>query len=142
MAGLNNVVLIGNLTRDPELRYTPSGIPVCTLRLAVNRNFTNQQGEIETDFFNVVVWRNQAEKCAEYLSKGRQVAITGRLQSRSWEGNDGQKRFATEVVADRVVFLGRRSQREEGVDDLVEVDLTHDDLSGDLETRIEDEVAF
>jgi single-strand DNA-binding protein len=142
MAGLNNVVLIGNLTRDPELRYTPSGIPVCTLRLAVNRNFTNQQGEIETDFFNVVVWRNQAEKCAEYLGKGRQVAITGRLQSRSWEGNDGQKRFATEVVADRVVFLGRRSQREEGVDDLVEVDLTHDDLSGDLETRIEDEVAF
>lgn len=142
MAGLNNVVLIGNLTRDPELRYTPSGIPVCTLRLAVNRNFTNQQGEIETDFFNVVVWRNQAEKCAEYLNKGRQVAITGRLQSRSWEGNDGQRRFATEVVADRVVFLGRRSQREEGVDDLVEVDLTHDDLSSDLETRVEDEVAF
>jgi single-strand DNA-binding protein len=142
MAGLNNVVLIGNLTRDPELRYTPSGIPVCTLRLAVNRNFTNQQGEIETDFFNVVVWRNQAEKCAEYLSKGRQVAITGRLQSRSWEGNDGQRRFATEVVADRVVFLGRRSQRQEEVDDLVEVDLTHDDLSSDLETRVEDEVAF
>jgi single-strand DNA-binding protein len=142
MAGLNNVVLIGNLTRDPELRYTPSGVPVCTLRLAVNRNFTNQQGEIETDFFNVVAWRNQAEKCAEYLSKGRQVAITGRLQSRSWEGNDGQRRFATDVVADRVVFLGRRSQREEGADDLVEVDLTHDDLSGDLETRIEDEVAF
>ena len=142
MAGLNNVVLIGNLTRDPELRYTPSGIPVCTLRLAVNRNFTNQQGEIETDFFNVVVWRNQAEKCAEYLSKGRQVAITGRLQSRSWEGNDGQRRFAIEVVADRVVFLGSRSQRQEEVDDLVEVDLTHDDLSGDLEERIEDEVAF
>ena len=76
MAGLNNVVLIGNLTRDPELRYTPSGLPVATLRLAVNRNFTNQQGEIETDFFNVVVWRNQAEKCAEYLSKGRPVSYT------------------------------------------------------------------
>ena len=105
MATLNKVMLIGNLTRDPELRYTPSGLPVATLRLAVNRNFTNQQGEIETDFFNVVVWRNQAEKCAEYLSKGRQVAVTGRLQSRSWEGNDGQKRSAVEVVADRVVFL-------------------------------------
>jgi single-strand DNA-binding protein len=142
MAGLNNVVLIGNLTRDPELRYTPSGLPVCTLRLAVNRNFTNQQGEIETDYFNVVVWRNQAEKCAEYLSKGRQVAVTGRLQSRSWEGNDGQKRSAVEVVADRVVFLGRREQREEGPSDMVEVDLTSDDLSTDLETRIEDEVAF
>ena len=142
MAGLNNVVLIGNLTRDPELRYTPSGLPVATLRLAVNRNFTNQQGEIETDYFNVIVWRNQAEKCAEYLAKGRQVAVTGRLQSRSWEGNDGQKRSTVEVVADRVVFLGRRERREEGLDDLVEVDLTSDDLGSDLETRIEDEVVF
>ncbi len=139
MAGLNNVVLIGNLTRDPELRYTPSGLPVATLRLAVSRNFTNQQGEIETDYFNVVVWRNQAEKCAEYLGKGRQVAVTGRLQSRSWEGNDGQKRSTVEVVADRVVFLGRR-ERQEG--DLVEVDLTDGDLSTDLEARMEDEVVF
>ena len=142
MAGLNNVVLIGNLTRDPELRYTPSGLPVATLRLAVNRSFTNQQGEIETDFFNVVVWRNQAEKCAEYLSKGRQVAVTGRLQSRSWEGNDGQKRSTIEVVADRVVFLGRRDRREESVNDLVEVDFTDNDLSTDLEARVEDEVVF
>ena len=142
MAGLNNVVLIGNLTRDPELRYTPSGLPVATLRLAVNRNFTNQQGEIETDYFNVVVWRNQAEKCAEYLSKGRQVAINGRLQSRSWEANDGQKRSVVEVVADRVVFLGRRDRQEGGVSDLVEVDLTEDDLSTDLEARVEDEVVF
>jgi single-strand DNA-binding protein len=142
MAGLNNVVLIGNLTRDPELRYTPSGLPVATLRLAVNRNFTNQQGEIETDYFNVIVWRNQAEKCAEYLSKGRQVAITGRLQSRSWEANDGQKRSVVEVVADRVVFLGRRDRQEGGVSDLVEVDLTEDDLSTDLEARVEDEVVF
>jgi len=142
MAGLNNVVLIGNLTRDPELRYTPSGLPVATLRLAVNRSFTNQQGEIETDFFNVVVWRNQAEKCAEYLSKGRQVAVTGRLQSRSWEANDGQKRSTIEVVADRVVFLGRRDRREEGANDLVEVDFTDNDLSTDLEARVEDEVVF
>jgi len=142
MAGLNNVVLIGNLTRDPELRYTPSGLPVATLRLAVNRNFTNQQGEIETDYFNVIVWRNQAEKCAEYLSKGRQVAITGRLQSRSWETNDGQKRSIVEVVADRVVFLGRRERQEGGISDLVEVDLTEDDLSTDLEARVEDEVVF
>lgn len=142
MAGLNNVVLIGNLTRDPELRYTPSGLPVATLRLAVNRNFTNQQGEIETDYFNIVVWRNQAEKCAEYLSKGRQVAVTGRLQSRSWEGNDGQKRSTVEVVADRVVFLGRRDRQESGLGDMVEVDLTDGDLSTDLEARVEDEVVF
>jgi single-strand DNA-binding protein len=142
MAGLNNVVLIGNLTRDPELRSTPSGLPVCTLRLAVNRNFTNSQGEIETDYFNVVVWRNQAERCAEYLSKGRQVAISGRLQSRSWETPDGQRRSVIEVVADRVVFLGRRDQREEGLDELAETDLINDDLSVDLEARVEDEVTF
>ncbi|MDI6874464.1 single-stranded DNA-binding protein [Candidatus Solincola sp.] len=143
MAGLNSVVLIGNLTRDPELRYTPSGIPVCTLRLAVSRNFPNQQGEVEADFFNVIVWRNQAEKCAEYLTKGRQVAVTGRLQSRSWEGADGQKRSTIEIVADRVVFLGRRDRTEDVVDDLTEVSLSDDsDLDADLEPRVEDEVVF
>jgi len=145
MAGLNSVVLIGNLTKDPELRYTPSGLPVCTLRLAVGRNFPNSQGEMETDYFNVVVWRNQAEKCAEYLSKGRQIAVTGRLQSRSWEAADGGKRSTVEVVADRVVFLGRRERRDENLEnleDLVEVDLTDGDLSTDLEAKIEDEVAF
>ncbi len=142
MAGLNNVVLIGNLTRDPELRYTPTGLPVATLRLAVNRNFTNQRGEIDTDFFNIVVWRNQAENCAEYLSKGRQIAVTGRLQSRSWEGNDGQKRSTVEVVADRVVFLGRRDRQDGGPGDMVEVDLADGDLSTDLEARVEDEVVF
>ncbi len=143
MAGLNSVVLIGNLTRDPELRYTPSGVPVCTLRLAVSRNFPNQQGEVEADYFNVIVWRNQAEKCAEYLTKGRQVAVTGRLQSRSWEGADGQKRSTVEIVADRVVFLGRRERAEDLADDLTEVSLSHDhDLDADLEPRVEDEVVF
>lgn len=143
MAGLNSVVMIGNLTRDPELRYTPSGVPVCTLRLAVSRNFPNQQGEVEADFFNVIVWRNQAEKCAEYLTKGRQVAITGRLQSRSWEGPDGQKRSTVEIVADRVVFLGRRDRAEDVVGDLTEVSLSDDaDLDADLEPRVEDEVIY
>jgi len=143
MAGLNSVVLIGNLTRDPELRYTPSGVPVCTLRLAVSRNFPNQQGEVEADYFNVIVWRNQAEKCAEYLTKGRQVAVTGRLQSRSWEGADGQKRSTIEIVADRVVFLGRRDRAEDVVGDLTEVNLSEDsDLDVDLEPRVEDEVVF
>lgn len=143
MAGLNSVVLIGNLTRDPELRYTPSGVPVCTLRLAVSRNFPNQQGEVEADYFNVIVWRNQAEKCAEYLTKGRQVAVTGRLQSRSWEGADGQKRSTIEIVADRVVFLGRRDRTEDMVADLTEVSLSEDrDLDADLEPRVEDEVVF
>jgi single-strand DNA-binding protein len=140
MAGLNRVILIGNLTRDPELRYTTGGIPVCTLRLAVNRNFKNQQGEQETDFFSVTVWRQRAELCAEYLSKGRSVAVEGRLQSRSWETEDGQKRFATDIVADNVVFLGRKGERS---DDLAEIGISNlisgetpdlepaDDLSGD-----------
>ncbi len=140
---MNSVVLIGNLTRDPELRYTPSGVPVCTLRLAVSRNFPNQQGEVEADYFNVIVWRNQAEKCAEYLTKGRQVAVTGRLQSRSWEGADGQKRSTIEIVADRVVFLGRRDRADDMVADLTEVSLSEDsDLDADLEPRVEDEVVF
>jgi single-strand DNA-binding protein len=122
MASLNRVILIGNLTRDPELRYTPSGVPVCTLRLAVNRNFKNQQGEQETDFFNVSAWRQRAELCAEYLSKGRSVAVEGRLQSRSWETEDGQKRFTIDIVADNIVFLGRKGERS---DDLAEIGISN-----------------
>jgi single-strand DNA-binding protein len=142
MAGLNSVILIGNLTRDPELRYTPSGVPVCTLRLAVSRNFTNQQGEVDTDFFNVVVWRNQAERCAEYLSKGRQVAVDGRLQSRSWETADGQRRSTVEVVADRVVFLGRRDRRDDGFGELPDEDFGGEDLSTDLDAPVDEEITF
>lgn len=144
MAGLNSVVLIGNLTRDPDLRYTPNGVPVCTLRLAVSRNFANQQGEVEADFFNVVVWRNQAEKCAEYLTKGRQVAVTGRLQSRSWETPDGQRRSTVEIVADRVVFLGRPDRREEELYGVPAEEYEEADLDGDLEVGADfhEEVRF
>ena len=118
MASLNRVILIGNLTRDPELRYTPSGVPVCSLRLAVNRTFSNREGERETDYFTITAWRQRAELCAEYLSKGRPVAVEGRLQSRSWETDDGQKRSTIDVVADNVVFLGRREKTEEDVSEL------------------------
>ncbi len=144
MAGLNSVVLIGNLARDPELRYTPNGVPVCTLRLAVSRNFANQQGEVETDFFNVVVWRNQAEKCAEYLTKGRQIAVTGRLQSRSWETPDGQRRSTVEIVADRVVFLGRPDRREDGLEGIPPEEYVAADLTEDLEVGpdFHEEVTF
>ena len=127
MASLNRVILIGNLTRDPELRYTPSGVPVCTLRLAVNRNFKNQQGEQETDYFNVIAWRQRAELCAEWLSKGRPVAIEGRLQSRSWETEDGQRRSVIEIVADNIQFLGRR---QESSDNLAEMGIS-DLLAGE-----------
>ncbi len=101
---LNKVILIGRLTRDPELRYTASGIPVGRFTLAVDRSFTNQQGERETDFIDIVVWRKLAEVCANNLGKGRLVAVEGRLQIRSYETQDGQKRRVAEVVADNVRF--------------------------------------
>ena len=109
MANLNKVLLIGNLTRPPELRYTPSGTAVADLRLAVNRSYSTQTGERreETCFLTVVVWGKQAESCGEYLDKGSQVFVEGRLQTRDWEGKDGQKRTATEVVAERVQFMSR-----------------------------------
>ena len=109
MANLNKVLLIGNLTRPPELRYTPSGTAVADLRMAVNRNYTTQSGEKreEACFLTVVVWGKQAESCGEYLDKGSQVFVEGRLQTRDWEGKDGQKRTATEVVAERVQFMSR-----------------------------------
>src|SRR5262244_1981111 len=109
MASLNKVFLMGNLTRTPELRYTPSGTAVADLRLAVNRNYTTQSGEKrdEVCFLTVVVWGKQAETCSEYLDKGSPVMVEGRLQTRDWETKDGQKRNVVEVVADRVQFMGR-----------------------------------
>ena len=109
MASLNKVFLIGNLTRPPELRYTPSGTAVADLRLAVNRGYTTQGGEKreETCFLTVVVWGKQAESCGEYLDKGSPIMVEGRLQTRDWETKDGQKRNVVEVVAERLQFLGR-----------------------------------
>ncbi len=108
MASLNKVFLIGNLTKDPELRYTPNGIAVATLRVAVSRKYKDRTGEMKEDtcFLNVNVWEKQAEVCNQYLQKGRPVMIEGRLQSRSWETADGQKRNTIDVRAERVQFLG------------------------------------
>lgn len=106
---LNRVVLIGRLTRDPELRYVPSGHPVASFSLAVDRPFANQQGERETDFIDIVAWRKLAEQVSQHLSKGRLVAVEGRLQIRSYETQDGQKRKVAEVVADAVRFLDRKT---------------------------------
>ncbi|NLJ40020.1 MAG: single-stranded DNA-binding protein [Clostridiales bacterium] len=102
---MNKVVLIGRLTRDPELRYTSSGIALARFTLAVDRSFTNQQGEREADFIPITVWRGQAENCAKYLNKGRLVAVSGRIQTGSYETPEGQRRYTTEVVADDVRFL-------------------------------------
>lgn len=111
---MNKVFLIGRLTRDPELRYTSSNIATATFSIAVNRNFANQNGEREADFINIVVWRKQAENVKNYLTKGSQVAIDGRIQTRTYDGQDGQKRYVTEVVADNVQFLDSKSQASSG----------------------------
>jgi len=111
MANYNKVILMGNLTRDPELRYTPSGKAVANFSIAVNRRFrTDDQVREETDFFDIVVFGKQAENCSEYLRKGRPVLVDGRLQQRRWETDDGQKRSKVEVVAMTVQFLGSRGQ--------------------------------
>lgn len=102
---LNRVILIGRLTKDPELRYTPNGKAVASFSLAVDRPFKNQAGEREADFINIVVWGPQAESSANYLGKGKLAAVDGRLQIRSFDGQDGQKRWITEVVAESVKFL-------------------------------------
>ena len=113
MASFNKVLLIGNLTKDPELRYTPQGTAVVNLRLATNRRFKDRNGEQKEEvcFVTVVAWDKQAEVCNQYLRKGRPVLIEGRLQSRSWEDNSGQKRNVVEVRAERVQFLGAPVQQ-------------------------------
>lgn len=102
---LNRVVLIGRLTKDPELRYTPNGVAVASFTLAVDRNYKNNQGEKETDFIPCVVFRQLAELCANYLAKGKLAAVDGRIQVRSFDGQDGQKRWVTEVLGENVRFL-------------------------------------
>ncbi|RCW64557.1 single-stranded DNA-binding protein [Saliterribacillus persicus] len=102
---LNRVVLVGRLTKDPDLRYTPSGVAVANFTLAVNRPFSNQQGEREADFINCVVWRRPAENLANYMKKGSMVGVDGRVQTRSFDNQEGNRVFITEIVADSVQFL-------------------------------------
>lgn len=101
---MNKVIEIGNLTRDPEYSTTSSGTPVCKMSIAVNRNFTNANGERETDYFNIVAWRGLADNCAKYLSKGKKIAVVGQFQNRSYE-KDGEKKYVTEIMADEIEFL-------------------------------------
>lgn len=113
---INRVVIVGRLVRDPDIRYTPSGVAVCSFTLAVNRTFTNQQGEREADFIQCVAWRKVAENVANYLRKGSLAGVDGRLQTRSYEGQDGRRVYVTEVVADSVQFLepkGKSSTQQE-----------------------------
>ena len=117
---MNKAILIGNLTRDPEVRTTGSGVSVCTFTIAVNRRFANQQGVREADFINIGAWRQTAELCGRYLAKGRKVAVIGSIQTRSYDAQDGSKRYVTEVVADEVEFIsgpqdGARPNRSDDI---------------------------
>ena len=130
---LNRVVLVGRLTRDPDLRYTTNGgVAVVRFTVAVNRRFTNQQGEREADFINIVAWRNLAENCGNYLRKGSLVAVEGRIQTRSYENQEGRTVYVTEVVADDVRFLSipRGDQEESAGSDpfLEDIELDGNDL--------------
>jgi single-strand DNA-binding protein len=113
--GIARVTLVGNLTRDPELRQTPSGTAVCQLGVAVNSSYKDSSGQWveKPNYLDVVVWGVQGENCARYLSKGRQVAVDGRLDQRSWEAQDGSKRSKVEIIADTVMFIGGQNEARE-----------------------------
>ena len=120
--GLNKVMIIGHLGRDPEMRYTPSGRPVSTFSVAVSRNWKSSNGErrSETEWFKIVAWGRLAEICKEYLSKGQQVYIEGRLQTRQWEDKEGEKRTSVEVVANEMTMLGDRRDKSQSDENTVE----------------------
>lgn len=107
---MNKLILIGNLTRDPELSQLPSGVSVCKFGIAVNRTFTNANGEREVDFFNITAWRGLGENCAKYLSKGRKVGVVGSVQIRNYEDKDGNKRTSVDVIAEDIEFLSSRNE--------------------------------
>jgi len=107
---MNKVILVGNLTRDPELAQTSSGISVCKFSVAVNRDYTNANGERDADFINVVTWRNLADNCAKYIVKGSKVAVCGSIQTSSYDDKNGEKRYRTDVVADSVEFISTKSK--------------------------------
>ena len=116
--GLNKVMVIGPVGRDPEMRYMPSGKPVTSFSVATSRSWTNSEGERrqETEWFNVVAWGNLAEICKQHIRKGQQVYVEGRLQTRSWEDHEGKKRFRTELVANEMILLGDRRGASEAAE--------------------------
>lgn len=121
---MNRVIMIGNLTKDPELSETPNGIKVCRFSIAVQRRFANAEGKKEADFFNVVAWRGLAESVSKYLVKGSKAGVIGSLQTRSYDANDGSKRYVTEIIAEEVEFLSQKREEEKraGVETLEPID--------------------
>ena len=139
MAGVNKVILIGHLGADPEIRYTADGTAVATFRLATTRRWTNKDGERvdQTEWHRIVAWRRLGEICAQYLSKGKQVYIEGRLQTRSWEDRDGNKRWTTEIIAENMQMLGKAG-------DVMDVSEEAPKAQEDLvdETPLDDDIPF
>jgi single-strand DNA-binding protein len=133
MASLNKVMIIGNLGKDPEMRFTPNGSPVTTFSVAVGRTYNTTEGErkTETEWFNVVTWNKLAEQCNQFLSKGRLVYAEGRLRTSTWESQDGQKHYRTELIANRITFLDRQAAGalgEERNEDGAAGDIDADDI--------------
>jgi single-strand DNA-binding protein len=133
MVGLNKVMIIGNVGTDPEMRFTPNGSPVTSFRIATNRSYTTPEGERkeETEWFDVVTWNRLAENCNQFLTKGQRAYVEGRLRTRSWEGQDGQKHSRIEITANSVLFLDRRpvgTLPEGGVETVAEDDIEAGDI--------------
>lgn len=145
---MNKAIIIGRLTRDPEMRATTSGINSTTFTVAVSRNYTNPNGERETDFLNCVAWRKQAENIAKYCTKGSQVAVEGRIQTRSYDAQDGTKRYVTEIIADNVTFLGAKGSNvisdnnfvgDSAISDIATTDISEDPYKDFGEVAISDD---
>ncbi len=133
MVGLNKVMIIGNVGTDPEMRFTPNGSPVTSFRIATNRSYTTPEGERkeETEWFDVVTWNRLAENCNQFLTKGQRAYVEGRLRTRSWEGQDGQKHSRIEIIANSVLFLDRRpvgTLPEGGIEAVAEDDIEAGDI--------------
>ena len=127
---MNKVMLIGNLTKDPDVRTTAGGASVTTLSIAVNRRFKDKSGERVTDYFRVVAWNKLADICGKYLVKGNKVSVSGELQTKDYEAKDGTKRYVTEILADEVEFLTPKSDRNQSVDDIGFTDITGEEGDG------------
>jgi len=130
MANLNKIMIIGNVGTDPEMRFTPNGSPVTSFRMATSRTYTSPEGERkqETEWFTITAWNKLAESCNQFLTKGRRAYVEGRLRTRTWEGQDGQKRTRVEIMAERVLFLDRQGTAPLGEEPKAEEAVTEEDL--------------
>jgi len=139
---LNKVILMGRLTKDPEIRYTASNIPVCTFSLAVNRSFARQGEPQQTDFINIVAWRSTAEFCSKYFTKGQQVVVCGRLQTRTWDDQEGKRHYVTEVVADETYFADSKRDNNTNRSNENFNDVLSNDVEGFIPIDADDDLPF